>query len=107
MATGTTLSCQDNAQTVLLFPDEDLYEQGVWPSTYNGDHKWTFTIGKQRSWSPQSVNVIDLVRDVLDRVAILKIELLDINYIYSMQRFDQTQTMVGESAIEMVLRRRN
>jgi hypothetical protein len=25
-------------------PDEDLYEQGVFPSTFNADHKWTFTV---------------------------------------------------------------
>ena len=97
--------CKPGGHLVLLFPDEDLYEQGIWPSTFNGDHKWTFTVGKQRSWSPQSINVIDLVRDVLDRVAILKIELLDINYFYGMPRCDQTHVIVGESAIEIVCRK--
>ena len=29
---------------IITVPDEDLYEQGQFPSTYNGDHKWTFTI---------------------------------------------------------------
>src|SRR5262245_47143385 len=28
---------------IVLVPEEDLYEQGVFPSTLNGDHKWTFT----------------------------------------------------------------
>ena len=29
---------------VISVPDEDLYEQGTWPSTFNTDHKMTFTI---------------------------------------------------------------
>lgn len=44
----------------LIVPDEDLYEQGVFPSRFNGDHKSTFTLGKKRSWSPRSFNVFDL-----------------------------------------------
>jgi len=41
-------------------PDEDLYEQGVFPSQFNRDHKATFTISKAQSWSPVSINVLDL-----------------------------------------------
>jgi SAM-dependent methyltransferase len=44
----------------LIVPDEDLYEQGVFPSRFNDDHKSTFTLGKKRSWSPRSFNVFDL-----------------------------------------------
>jgi hypothetical protein len=43
-----------------IVPDEDLYEQGVFPSRFNPDHKATFTISKQKSWSPVSINVLDL-----------------------------------------------
>jgi SAM-dependent methyltransferase len=43
-----------------IVPDEDLYEQGVFPSRFNGDHKATFTISKAQSWSPVSINVLDL-----------------------------------------------
>ena len=45
---------------IFIVPDEDLYEQGVFPSRFNPDHKATFTIAKHRSWSPVSVNVLDL-----------------------------------------------
>jgi SAM-dependent methyltransferase len=44
-----------------IVPDEDLYEQGVFPSRFNSDHKATFTIAKAKSWSPVSINVLDLV----------------------------------------------
>jgi len=47
-----------------IVPDEDLYEQGVFPSRFNPDHKATFTISKQRSWSPVSINVLDLARSL-------------------------------------------
>jgi len=47
-----------------IVPDEDLYEQGVFPSRFNRDHKATFTICKAHSWSPASYNVLDLAREL-------------------------------------------
>ena len=47
-----------------IVPDEDLYEQGVFPSRFNKDHKATFTISKAQSWSPVSHNVLDLAREL-------------------------------------------
>ena len=29
---------------VVTIPDEEMYEQDVWPSLYNSDHKWSFTM---------------------------------------------------------------
>ena len=48
----------------VVVPDEDLYEQGVFPSRFNDDHKATFTVSKARSWSPVSHNVLDLGRSL-------------------------------------------
>ena len=45
---------------ILIVPDEDLYEQGNFPSCFNGDHKSTFTLSKTTSWSPVSHNILDL-----------------------------------------------
>jgi len=44
---------------VIVVPDEDLYEQGVWPSIFNLDHKATFRLTKtpDTSWSPVSHNI--------------------------------------------------
>ena len=44
----------------IIVPDEDLYEQGAFPSRFNSDHKATFTVSKQKSWSPVSINCLDL-----------------------------------------------
>jgi SAM-dependent methyltransferase len=98
--------CKPDGHLLLIVPDEDLYEQGVWPSTYNADHKWSFTIGKTNSWSPKSINVIDFLRPFCHKVDILKIELLDSGYFYGIARIDQTQKIMGESAIEIILRRK-
>ena len=91
---------------VITLPDEDLYEQGVWPSTFNGDHKATFTIHKHRSWSPVSRNIFALLQALPAEAQVLKVELLDHANWYNVERFDQTLTPVAESAIEIVIRKR-
>jgi SAM-dependent methyltransferase len=91
---------------IVTVPDEDLYEQGVFPISYYKDNKWTFTIFKAKSWSPKSVNVINLIQTLGDQVEIEKIELLTGTFRYNLPRFDQTLTPVGESSIEFVLRKR-
>jgi SAM-dependent methyltransferase len=46
---------------VLVVPDEDLYEQGGWPSLFNRDHKATFRLNKTDTWSPVSYDIAKLV----------------------------------------------
>jgi SAM-dependent methyltransferase len=73
----------------IVVPDEDLYEQGNWPSIYNNDHKWTFTIYKQKSWSPVSINIIDLIRG-LSNCRVVRLAVQDNHYNYSLKVVDQT-----------------
>ena len=91
---------------IVTLPDEDLYEQGVFPSTFNKDHKNTFSINKKNSWSPKSVNVLNLISSLGDMADLKKIELIDYTYRYSLPRYDHTLTPVGESAIEFIIRKR-
>jgi hypothetical protein len=91
---------------VFIVPEEDLYEQGVFPSTFNPDHKWTFTTGKAESWSPCSVNMMSLLMQFTPSVDVLKMEVLDMNYRFGADRHDQTRHVLGECAIECVLRKR-
>ena len=90
---------------IITIPDEDLYEQGKFPSTFNSDHKWTFTLHKQKSWSPKSINLLDFLAKFSDFAQILKLELLDASYRYQLGRFDQTLTPVAEAGIEFILRK--
>lgn len=91
---------------ILTVPDEDLYEQGEFPSTFAPSHRWSFTIHKAKSWSPKSVNLLDMLVRIGPAVEIVKVELLNANYRYRLPRFDQTLTPTGESAIEAVIRKR-
>jgi SAM-dependent methyltransferase len=94
---------------ICIIPDEDLYEQGVFPSTFNPDHKHTFSIFKKTSWSNQSISLLRLLSSLEQSVQIKKIELLDATYRYglskklNLERFDQTLTPIGECAIEFVI----
>jgi SAM-dependent methyltransferase len=63
----------------IAVPDEDLYEQGVFPSRMNTDHKATFTISKARSWSAVSCNVLELAQS-LPGGEILSLQLQDRGY---------------------------
>jgi SAM-dependent methyltransferase len=91
---------------IFTVPDEDLYEQGQFPSTFNRDHKWTFTVHKIASWSPKSVNVVSLVSALSDVAEPVKVELLDATFRRELPRYDQTLSPIGECSIEVILRRR-
>lgn len=92
---------------IIQVPDEDLYEQGTWPSRFNPDHKLSFTIAKTSSWSPVSVNVIDLIRSAMTIATPLSVMLID----HAHRRdtltrdLDQTRTPLAEAAIEFILRK--
>jgi SAM-dependent methyltransferase len=91
---------------IVMIPDEDLYEQGVFPSTFNGDHKWTFTLHKTKSWSNKTVNVLALLQSLGGEADIHIIQQLNSSFRFSLPRLDQTMTPVGECAIEFVIRKR-
>ena len=91
---------------VIMVPDEDMYEQGEFPSTWNGDHKFTFTISKKNSWSPKSINILDLLKTLDENHEIIKIQKLDASYRYNIPRFDQSLTPIGECGIEIIIRKR-
>lgn len=96
---------------ICIIPDEDLYEQGVFPSTFNADHKHTFTIFKRKSWSDSSINITEMLSQISQNIQILKIELLNATFRYQIdkitpiQRFDQTMTPVGECGVEFIIKK--
>lgn len=92
---------------IFAIPEEDLYEQGVFPSTFNRDHKNTFTMHKASSWSERSINVLEMLTKLGPQAAVEKIELLDETYRFDLPRYDQTMTPVGESGIEVIIRKRS
>ena len=94
---------------IFQVPDEDLYEQGVFPSRWNQGHRHTFTINKKLSWCANSINVVDLVRIVKEdggQVEVMK--LVDTNYDHGKSEVDQTNNFRDgvEAHIEVVLHRK-
>ena len=85
-----------------------MYEQGNWPSKFNADHKWTFTMAKTSSWSPKSVNVVDLAKSLADRAELERLILHRDFYrpVLRDRLVDQTMTPVAECAIEAIFRKR-
>ena len=63
---------------VTIVPDEDLYEQGHFPSLFNSDHKSTFTLSKSKSWSPRSNNCFELAQELQGEI--IHLALQDNNY---------------------------
>jgi predicted SAM-dependent methyltransferase len=85
---------------VVVVPDEDLYEQNVWPSIRNRDHKSSFTIYKERSWCKESKNIFDIAI-LLSNFTTIRISQEDTFYDYNLK--DQDQTLRGaECNIEYV-----
>ena len=70
---------------IVVVPEEDLYEQGFWPSLFNTDHKSTFRLRRPTTWSPKSQEVEELFR-ALPGAKLISAELYDANYDYSLKR---------------------
>lgn len=97
---------REGGHLIITVPDEDLYEQGIFPSTFNSDHKWTFTIFKTNSWSSRSLNLLNLIISLGEQAEILKVEQLSDNYLFNLPRADQTLTPIAECGIEIIIRKR-
>lgn len=90
---------------VVQVPDEDLYEQGQFPSTWNPDHKSTFAVGKESSWSPVSHNLDQLLTE-LPTATLIHCQRLTEHFRPDWPRQDQTQGL-AECAIEGIVRKAN
>lgn len=92
---------------VITVPDEELYEHLHWPSRYNRDHKWSFTLYRGKPLLPKSINVFDLLTPLWQQVEIIKIERIEAGYRYDLGDADQTALGTAECAIEIVLRKKH
>lgn len=74
---------------IIIVPDEDLYEQGYWPSRFNHDHKATFRMEKPDSWSPVSHDIKKLIQR-LPGAEIIEIKRQDSGFDYSLISHGET-----------------
>ncbi len=90
----------------VTIPDATMYEQGKWPSRWNGDHKWMFSMSLPRSADPPRYNVLELVgSQIADVASPERIQLVRDFYSPALAHTDQTLLPNVESAIEFVLRK--
>jgi SAM-dependent methyltransferase len=92
---------------VMSFPDEDLYEKGMWPSRFNPDHKVSFSIYKPDSEMPKHNDVLSLLGTLCNFTGakIIKIELIDTNYDYQKPWYEDQTRGEAECFIEIVLQK--
>ena len=64
---------------ITVVPEENLYEQHLWPPRFNKDHKSTFRLGGKKSWSPVSFDVLELHKN-LPNIEIIQADIHDLNY---------------------------
>jgi SAM-dependent methyltransferase len=92
---------------VMSFPDEDLYEKGMWPSRFNSDHKVSFSIYKPDSEMPKHNDVLSLLGTLCNFTGakIIKVELVDTNYDYNKPWYDDQTRADAEAFIEIVIQK--
>jgi len=86
---------------ITVVPDAELYEQGMWPSMFNPDHKWAFTLGRTDSAAPHLLNVL-LLHQNLPQATIVEVSLQDFGYRHEILRLSKRH----RSRIALALYRR-
>ncbi len=86
---------------IISVPDEDMYEHGIWPSRFNLDHKWSFSLYKATPELPKSINILDLVTHFSESAQCERIVKIKDRYVEGLSEVDQTLGQ-AECAIEFV-----
>jgi len=93
-----------NGHLIITVPDEDMYEHGKFPSRFNQDHKWTFTLFKSADLDRHKRSIdLSALLSVLDNCILILAQAIETNYVKSDQS-DQTFG-IAECALEIVLRK--
>lgn len=89
---------------VVSVPDAEMYEQGHWPSKWNADHKWRFTLRGETDHEAKIYNVVDFLRG-WKMASVERLQLIRDFHSPALAGTDQTLLPNVESAIEFVLRK--
>lgn len=91
----------------IVVPDEALYEQGVWPSRGNGEHKTRWHINPfTANWqSSIDKSIVELVSN-LSNAQIRSVQLIDAGYDYEVAKQGwRDQSDVAEVGIELIAKK--
>jgi SAM-dependent methyltransferase len=70
---------------IIVVPEEDLYEQGNWPSLFQEEHTCTFRLDRATTWSPRSFDIRALA-EALPGAEVVSAELQDAGYDHDLKR---------------------
>lgn len=87
---------------ILIVPDNDLYEQHIWPSFFNDDHKWAFTIINKSLSHSRLLTISETIGHLPDATLItcaVQDDGLDYNFLTKDQSYSNR---TGESIIRLV-----
>ena len=88
---------------IITVPEEYLYEHGMWPSRFNSDHKWSFSIGGSKHSMAQHIDVMIMLQGHQD-ISVQKIELID-DFFDPTITSDQTRSVTTECSIEFIIKK--
>jgi SAM-dependent methyltransferase len=94
--------CKVGGYLVITVPDEELYEHNMWPSNFNGDHKWSFTLAE--GCLPKSIRLPDFFLQH-PQVKIVKLDRIIDNFDFDADPLKDQTFGPAECAIEFVLKR--
>lgn len=93
---------------IVLAPDSRLYEQYIFPSVFNTDHKYTMCLHEDKPWSPRNYNILDVIKH-LPNHKLLSARLIDTGFDYTVAAtdtpVDQTLVVDVEAQFEIILQK--
>ncbi len=82
--------CKPGGYIYIVLPHEVYYEKKSWPSLWNADHKWSFTLN-EKSELPKNVVITDFLKKFNSKIKIIDIFENLQNYDFSLgTSIDQT-----------------
>ncbi len=92
---------------VVDVPDEDLYEQGVFPSRFSTGHQHSFNLSKPESLSPRSISLLEFLLNVRQQCEVHSVQRLDhVAHVALLNKGrNLTQTPFDEAGIEIIVRK--
>lgn len=90
---------------IIIVPDEDLYEQNIWPSYFSDEHKWSFRMNDKKGQNlKNSLNLNTIIPNVLkENFKICEAKIEDINYNYDL-KFRGKRILNKNKVIELAIR---
>lgn len=87
---------------IFTVPDEEMYERFNWPSKFNPDHKWSFTLDEPKL--PKSIRIQDFLATIRG-VSIESVKRITANFDPSKPNHVDQTLGPAECAIEVILKR--